>query len=118
MYALAHSTETRQAEIELGATLPADALRNLFRHTEVHLNVRWRDLSCDSWHAIGTTIDGAEIAIRDTPLWRAQEVWHGALRLNNGGHLEELPLEMRQEAGWIDNQSSRGLLWLCSKVGH
>jgi len=31
-------------EVEFGATLPVEALRNLVAHAAVHLNVEWRDL--------------------------------------------------------------------------
>ena len=38
------SAAERDAEIDLGVTLPAQALRHLFTHSAVHLNVVWRDL--------------------------------------------------------------------------
>ena len=41
MYA---STDVRDKEISFGATLSPIALRNLFDHSAVHLNVEWRDL--------------------------------------------------------------------------
>src|SRR5258705_13079196 len=44
------SDEERLAELN-AATLPARALRNLFYHSEVHLNVEWRDLKASDWDA-------------------------------------------------------------------
>src|SRR5690606_3424112 len=43
------SPEQRAAEMESGATLPARALRSLLSHSEVHLNVAWRDLPDEAW---------------------------------------------------------------------
>lgn len=37
--------------IAFGATLPSHALRYLFQHSVVHLNVEWRDLSEAGWAA-------------------------------------------------------------------
>src|SRR5690606_8416851 len=44
------SPEQRSHEIEMGATLGAQALRNLSDHAIVHLNVEWRDLPADAWN--------------------------------------------------------------------
>ena len=52
MYA---SPEQRGEEIDFGATLPADALRNLCAHASIHLNVEWRDLPDRDWSNIVRT---------------------------------------------------------------
>lgn len=88
MYA---SAAARDAEVELGATLPARALRNLFLHATIHLDVEWRDLRDDGWDAHLRTLDGTAITARDTPLVRAREVWTGGIDLNNGGRAFDLP---------------------------
>jgi maleylpyruvate isomerase len=83
------SAEARLAEIELGSTLPPRALRNLFDHAEVHLNVEWRDLTDDQWGAI---VGGT--AIRDTPWLRAREIWIHAVDLDNGGSFLDFPADL------------------------
>jgi maleylpyruvate isomerase len=80
------SPEARAFEIELGSTLPDRALRNLFDHAEVHLNVEWRDLTDAQWDAV---IGG--VAARDTPWLRAREVWIHAVDLDNGGSFLDFP---------------------------
>lgn len=92
MYA---SPAERDAEIELGATLPAQALRHLFTHSAVHLNVVWRDLAAPQWDIVVRTFDGGSIAVRALPLLRARKIWHCALALGNGGALRDLPLQVR-----------------------
>jgi maleylpyruvate isomerase len=94
MYA---SPEQRNAEIERGSTLPARALRNLFAHSEVHLNVEWRDLSAQSWDAEVVTAQGRTVPARETAWMRAREVWVHAVDLDNGGSYLDLPPEMLDE---------------------
>jgi len=89
------SVEERDAEIELGATLPAQALRHLYTHSAVHLNVVWRDLADAQWDAIVRTLDGSAIGLRDLPLLRAREIWQSALALGNGGVERDLPPRLR-----------------------
>jgi maleylpyruvate isomerase len=80
----------RLEEIRSGATLPARALRNLFRHSEIHLNVEWRDLGAAHWNA--TAAEG--ISIRRTPAMRASVVWLGAVDLGNGGSFLDMPPDL------------------------
>jgi maleylpyruvate isomerase len=83
------SPEARAFEIELGATLPDRALRNLFDHAEVHLNVEWRDLTDAQWDA---AVGG--VAIRETPWMRAREIWVHAVDLDNGGSFLDFPPDL------------------------
>ncbi|WP_447925337.1 maleylpyruvate isomerase family mycothiol-dependent enzyme [Georgenia muralis] len=94
MYA---SPEQRNAEIERGSTLPARALRNLFAHSEVHLNVEWRDLRAQAWDAEVVTAQGRAVPARETAWMRAREVWVHAVDLDNGGSYLDLPPEMLDE---------------------
>ncbi|RPF28330.1 maleylpyruvate isomerase family mycothiol-dependent enzyme [Georgenia muralis] len=94
MYA---SPEQRNAEIERGSTLPARALRNLFAHSEVHLNVEWRDLRAQAWDAEVVTAQGRTVPARETAWMRAREVWVHAVDLDNGGSYLDLPPEMLDE---------------------
>lgn len=86
--------EMRTAEITRGATLPDRALRHLFQHAEVHLNVEWRDLTDDDWQKSGTGLDGAPLAIADTPLLRARELWLHALDLDAGARAQDIPRDL------------------------
>ncbi len=80
---------------DLAATLPARALRHLFQHSEVHLNVCWRDLTEDQWDMPLTLADGTLTTPRALPMIRAKGIWQGALDLGNGGRLKDLPERLR-----------------------
>ncbi|MBY6116667.1 maleylpyruvate isomerase N-terminal domain-containing protein [Mameliella alba] len=82
-----------EAEIALGATLPARALRSLIHHAAVHLDVEWRDLSDAAWD-VALTPDES-VTLRDTPLMRARVVWQAAVDLGNGGRILDLPEALR-----------------------
>lgn len=87
------STQQRNAEIELGATLPAQALRNLSDHAIVHLNVEWRDLPAAAWSAEVRTAQGRAVPVAETAWMRAREVWLHAIDLGNGASVADLPAE-------------------------
>lgn len=89
------SDAARQAEIDLGATLPARALRGLVFHATIHLDVEWRDLTDSGWDTTITLPDGTPITARDTPHLRAQEIWQSAVELGNGGRVADIPREVR-----------------------
>jgi maleylpyruvate isomerase len=85
------SERERAEDIAYAATLPAHALRNLFKHSEVHLNVEWRDLTDENWQATLTTNLGQTILVWQTPLKRAQTIWSRAIDLNAGGRNADVP---------------------------
>jgi maleylpyruvate isomerase len=89
-------TQTMSKLIEDGATLPARALRNLFDHAEVHLNVVWRDLSADNW-AAAVMLDGTQVGIRETPWIRARAVWVHAVDLASQGTFLDFPVVLLNE---------------------
>ena len=89
------SASARDAEIALGATLPARALRTLFQHTEVHLNVIWRDLPSPAWTSSVTLMDGQTVALPETVAIRAFEIWKSAVQLGNGGLMRDIPVEIK-----------------------
>lgn len=66
--------EEQFPEVDLAATLPARALRHLFQHSEVHLNVCWRDLGDAGWDSTVTTPQGQCLAARALPGQRAHDV--------------------------------------------
>lgn len=88
MYA---SPEARDRQLARGVTLPARALRNLFAHAAVHLNVEWRDLSDEQWDHRVTTAQGRSIQVRETAWMRAREVWVHAVDLGNDGSFLDFP---------------------------
>jgi maleylpyruvate isomerase len=94
MYA---SDEQRAAEIQLGATLPAQALRNLFHHSEAHLNVEWHNLSDAGWDALVRTAQGRIVPARETAWMRTREVWVHAVDLGNGGSFYDFPPDVLDE---------------------
>jgi maleylpyruvate isomerase len=85
------SDAARIAEITLGATLPARALRSLFSHAEVHLNVEWRDLTDAEW---GYFFEGrAGETLRNTAWQRTVEIWVRSVDLGAGGRFQDFPPE-------------------------
>ena len=85
------STEVRDHEIDFGATLSPIALRNLFDHSAVHLNVEWRDLPGESWHHKVKTVQGRPVPAEETVWMRSREVWVHAVDLDNGARFSDIP---------------------------
>lgn len=88
MYA---SAEQRDREIERGATLLPHALRHLFDHAAVSLNVEWRDTDDAGWAAIVRTAQGREVPLAETPWLRTRELWIHAVDLDNGARWSDIP---------------------------
>ena len=88
MYATA---EDRNREIELGATIPARALRHLNDHAAVSLNVEWRDTPAEKWENIVRTAQGRQVPLSETVWMRTREVWLHAVDLDNGARVSDLP---------------------------
>jgi maleylpyruvate isomerase len=88
MYA---STSVRDHEINFGATLPPIALRHLFDHSAVHLNVEWRDLPAEAWHHKVKTAQGRIVPAEETVWMRTREVWVHAVDLDNGATFNDIP---------------------------
>ncbi len=78
-------------DIELGATLPARALRYLVDHSAVHLDVVWRDLPGPSWDVQVPGPDGVSRPIRACVDERSRMLWLSAFDLNNGALERDLP---------------------------
>lgn len=85
------SEDERLLEVESGATLPSRALRALFHHAAVHLDVEWRELSAEAWDARLPVADGVRIAMRQTPFMRARELCLRSVDLNASGSLVDFP---------------------------
>jgi maleylpyruvate isomerase len=84
----------RDAEIALGATLPALALRHLIDHSVVHLNVEWRDLTNEQWDNEVVTAQGRTVPVRETAWMRTREVWIHAVDLDNQGSYLDFPPDL------------------------
>jgi maleylpyruvate isomerase len=93
---LPRCAEVEADEIDWGLTLPSHALRNLFQHAVVHLDVEWRDLSDQQWDRTVEDADGNEVAVRETPAMRAHTLWSLALDLNAGATIAHVPPELRR----------------------
>lgn len=85
------SEQARLDEIDLGATLPARALRSLVYHATIHLDVEWRDLTDSQWQTPLMLSDGTSITTRKTPHLRASELHQSATHLNNGVRSPDFP---------------------------
>lgn len=88
--------ESQNENIEFGGTLPPHALRYLFEHSKVHLNVEWRDLDEAGWAGEIRTLGGDVVPVRRTPWLRAREIWLRAIDLDDGGTLADLPRDLLQ----------------------
>lgn len=88
------SPQQRGREIERGSTLPARALRNLFAHSEVHLNVEWRDVEEGRWDAPVVTAQGRTVPLRETAWMRTREVWVHAVDLDASGSYVDFPPDL------------------------
>jgi maleylpyruvate isomerase len=110
------SPEARNHEIDFGATLSPIALRNLFDHSAVHLNVEWRDLPADAWHHKVKTAQGRTVPAEETVWMRTREVWLHAVDLDNGAAFKDIPAPVLERllkdiaGAWHTRGTDTGLL--------
>lgn len=103
-YAPASDEEEQLPTLDLAATLPARALRHLFSHSEVHLNVCLRDLADAHWDMPFPMAIGNAKTPRALVRLRAMEVWFGSVDLANGARSADIPAILRSEwAPSVDN---------------
>ncbi|HEY9357867.1 MAG TPA: maleylpyruvate isomerase family mycothiol-dependent enzyme, partial [Arthrobacter sp.] len=106
----------RNQEIEFGATLSPIALRHLFDHSAVHLNVEWRDLPADAWHHKVKTAQGRIVPAEETVWMRTREVWVHAVDLDNGATFTDIPAPVLERlladitTAWHTRGTDAGLL--------
>lgn len=96
VYKTPSDEEQQLPSLDLAVTLPARALRHLFSHSEIHLNVCWRDLAVHHWDADLTLTDDRVVSVRNLPMARAETVWLGAFDLANGAQRKDLPERLRR----------------------
>lgn len=82
--------------LDVAATLPARALRHLFDHSAIHLDVCWRDLPGKSWDRTIADPRRETVAVRDLPGRRALTLWRQVLALGNGASLRDAPPHVRR----------------------
>lgn len=88
------SDTQRWDEMVTGSSLPARALRHLFEHSAVHLDVEWRDLEDAQWDVSVVTAQGRTVPARETAWMRAKEVWVHAVDLGAGQSFADFPASM------------------------
>ena len=92
-------------------SLPTHALRNLFTHSAVHLDVEWRDLDEAQWQASVKSPAGESVVMARTPLLRAISIWHAAVRLGAGARSSDVPTELMESlTTGADGSRIRGAL--------
>lgn len=110
------SVSVRDHEIDFGATLSPIALRNLFEHSAVHLNVEWRDLPDANWSHEVKTIQGRTVPASETVWMRNREVWVHAVDLDNGASFDDIPVSVLERllgditSAWKNRGTDTGLL--------
>lgn len=85
------SPGARNKEIEYGATLIPDALRNLHDHTVARLDVAWRDAPAAAWDAEVLTAQGRTVPAAETLWMRSREVWIHAVDLGVRATFTDIP---------------------------
>lgn len=72
--------EPQEYELDFTASLPAQALRNLYLHSFIHLDVEWRDLPAGRW----------PLAV-DTVELRCRSIWRAAVALDGDTGYADMP---------------------------
>lgn len=93
---LIEEPEAQNEDVNFGATLPRHALRYLFAHSAVHLNVEWRELMSAGWKTAIASVDGEIVPIGATPWMRSIKVWLASVDLDNGASFFDFPPELLQ----------------------
>jgi len=78
-------------DLDLTATLPARALRHLFDHAHVHLNVEWRDLGSAQWNMTARLDESDAPPAHEMPARQAGRLWWGAVALRGTAAAQDIP---------------------------
>lgn len=78
-------------DVALAATLPVRALRYLYEHSDVHLNVEFRDLRPQDWDGKVHLGEDDPVVVRMLPRARARAIWCAAIDLGSGASKREIP---------------------------
>ena len=93
--ALPFTLKVSAQEVAFSATLPPAALRYLYHHAAVHLDVEWRDATDVDWDKQIRDRSGQPIDLRQTPLARAATLWRLAVDIGAGGRIADIPAGLR-----------------------
>ncbi|MCW2135239.1 maleylpyruvate isomerase family mycothiol-dependent enzyme [Arthrobacter sp. VKM Ac-2550] len=88
------SPDARNEEISYGATLSPLALRNLYEHSAIHLDVEWRDTPPPAWEREVKTAQGRTVSASETVWMRTREIWVHAVDLDNGATFDQIPADV------------------------
>jgi maleylpyruvate isomerase len=88
-----------QPDVDLTATLPPRALRHLFDHAHVHVNVEWRDLLAKDWSRAVTLPPSLAVDVQDLPARQAALLWWGAVALHAAATESDIPAEVALPTG-------------------
>jgi maleylpyruvate isomerase len=86
-------------DVDLTATLPPRALRHLYDHAHVHVNVEWRDLASADWPRIVDLSPHHRIPVQELPLRQAGLLWWGAVALNTTARPDDIPTGITAPSG-------------------
>lgn len=79
------------SDLDLTAAFPPRALRHLYDHAHVHMNVEWRDLTDHHWSMTATLPGDDRVPVVDLPKRQAALLWWGAIALNASASRDEIP---------------------------
>lgn len=101
---LTDEEEAWKPDLRLAATLPPRAIRHLYEHTSVHLNVEYRDLVNDDWKRVISFRGHSSLPIQEFPLRRAYKIWKAAYHLAVCVRPSDLPVfppDIQSELGLV-----------------
>jgi maleylpyruvate isomerase len=78
-------------DVDLTATLPPRALRHLYDHAHVHVNVEWRDFASADWSRTVDLSPDDRVPVQELPLRQARLLWWGAIALNASAGPDDIP---------------------------
>ncbi|WP_410599569.1 maleylpyruvate isomerase family mycothiol-dependent enzyme [Amycolatopsis sp. lyj-90] len=85
------SPRARAEEIEQAATVPAEALSYLARHSAADLESTWDELPERAWGTLVRSATGRELFVSETCWLRAREVWIHSADLDAGITFASMP---------------------------
>lgn len=88
--------------LDAAASLPPRALRNLFAHSEVHLNVEFRDLTGDHWRAALPASERPALPVAELPNLRAVTLWRASFQLDAGARATDCPSALMESVTGSD----------------
>jgi maleylpyruvate isomerase len=86
-------------DVDLTATLPPRALRHLYDHAHVHVNVEWRDLASADWSRTVALSPDDRLPAQDLPLRQAGLLWWGTVALNASARPDDIPTGIAAPSG-------------------